>query len=191
VVAGLGNPGARYEETRHNLGFRVLDRLAERLLASPWRNTPTHHEASASLGGRALLLVRPTTYMNRSGEAVAPLLEGLGLGPGVLLVLHDDIDLPFGLLRIRPGGGHGGHNGIRSIIDCTGSADFARVKLGVGRPPDGVSAPDHVLAPFGAEEAKALPEFVERATEAALAVIEEGAARAMNRFNAPPTGEAS
>lgn len=161
VVAGLGNPGAEYALTRHNIGFMVLDTLARDLGAPSWTTENGICEyATARLHGRAVVLFKPLTYMNRSGQAVKLFLARTGLGPENLIAVHDDIDMEFGKLRVRSGGGHGGHNGVRSIAGELGTGDFRRVKLGVGRPPEGMDAASHVLGAFTPEEMGKLPEIL-------------------------------
>lgn len=179
LVAGLGNPGEKYSRTRHNAGFMVLDLLGLRLEASRWKTNGPGLAATAGLGPKSILLLKPLTFMNRSGIAVASLMERAS----ALIVVHDDLDLPFGALRVRVSGGHGGHNGIRSIIEELGTAEFCRVKIGVGRPPEGVPPPDHVLSQFSPAEEAGLPLLLERAASAVTCIIEEGPVKAMNLFN--------
>lgn len=133
--------------------------------------------------GAAVALARPQTYMNRSGLAVRLLLEAAGAAVSELLVIHDDIDLPFGRLRVRPGGGHGGHNGLRSILESLGTGDFPRLKIGIGRPEEGVDVVDHVLSSFRPEEEADLPALLCAAADAAESILLEGPLLAMNRFN--------
>jgi PTH1 family peptidyl-tRNA hydrolase len=172
VVAGLGNPGRSYELTRHNVGFLVADELARRHGGS-WRAKKKAEAASVSLGLKNVTLLKPTTYMNKSGAALA------GYEAAQLVVVHDDLDLPVGDVRVKVGGGTGGHNGLRSIIGYLG-AEFVRVRIGIGRPPVGVSVTDYVL---GRAEA-AMKEAVPQAADAVEAVLEAGPEAAMNRFNA-------
>lgn len=186
MVVGLGNPGAKYEDTRHNVGFRVVDEVASRLSAPPWGRWRGSLVAEAVLEGRRLLLAKPQTFMNLSGSAVAELIETGGDPSPPLLVVHDDLDLPFGRLRVKEGGGHGGHNGLRSILDALGTGAFTRLKVGIGRPEDGSDVTEHVLAPFGAGERAVLSDLLLRAAHAVESVILEGPARAMNRFNENP-----
>lgn len=182
MAAGLGNPGPAYADTRHNIGFRVLDRVAAQAATQAWSLQGLSFVAPARLPGHSLLLIKPQTYMNRSGLALRELFGG-GPPPGPLVVVHDDLDLPFGRLRLRPGGGHGGHNGIRSLIEELGSDAFYRIKCGIGRPPEGMEVADYVLSPFSAEELPALPEFVDRASQALGVLIAEGLEEAMRRFH--------
>jgi peptidyl-tRNA hydrolase, PTH1 family len=174
VVVGLGNPGRSYERTRHNVGFLVADELARRHGGS-WRARKKAEAAPVGFGLENVTLLKPTTYMNNSGAALK------GYGPGQLVVVHDDLDLPAGDVRVKVGGGAGGHNGLRSIIQHLGN-DFVRVRVGIGRPPVGVAPVDYVLGRM--EEV--IKEAVLRAADAVEAVIESGPEAAMNRFNARP-----
>lgn len=183
LVVGLGNPGRRYEGTRHNLGFRVVDALAGRWRAEPWRESLGSMAAAAEPRGVRVLLAKPQGYMNRSGEGVAALAGAAGLPPDRLLVVHDDLDLPLGTLRVRLRGGAGGHNGVRSIAASLGTGEFLRLKVGVGRPTEGCPADEYVLSRFLPEEAPLLPAIVERAGDAVEAVLFEGPGAAMNRFH--------
>jgi PTH1 family peptidyl-tRNA hydrolase len=176
LVVGLGNPGPQYEGTRHNVGFQVLDRLAvhEGLLFHPARRSdpglagyggPTTFSFARSFDPDALLL-KPESYMNRSGELVAPVAAWLAVEPEDVLVVYDDMDLPLGSLRIRPNGGAGGHNGMRSIIDCLGTDRFPRLRVGIGRP--GTDAARHVLSGFDPKEREDIEISVAEAAEAVL-----------------------
>lgn len=182
LVVGLGNPGPEYAATRHNVGFMVLDRLGEAVRAK-WRRTAGPAlEAAAEESGRPLRLLKPLTYMNLSGRAVAAAARRLGLAPGEVCVVHDDLDLPLGALRLRPDGSAGGHRGVLSIIEHLGSPDFIRVRVGIGRQPQS-DAVSHVLSPFSAAEWEAVRPAVERAAEAVRTIAREGLEAAMNRFN--------
>lgn len=183
LVVGLGNPGPEYRETRHNIGFLVLDRLAEQLgvgfTKEKWRSLT----AQLQVGGERVLLMKPLTYMNRSGEAVGEAVRFFHLAPEQVLAVYDDLDLPFGTLRLRPKGGHGGHNGVRSIISILNSDHFKRIRLGIGRPV-GDEAADHVLSPFTAEEKAQLAPFISRGAEAVKDYLETGDFfLVMNRYN--------
>lgn len=183
VVVGLGNPGARYGRTRHNVGFRVLDRLGERFGVEIVREA---HQALVGEGRRAgerVLLVKPQTFMNASGDAIGRLQRYYRLKPGRLVAVYDDVDLPVGRLRVRVGGGAGGHRGVESLIDALGSRDFVRVRVGVGRPPAGCETVHHVLAELPAAEAGALAEAEAGAADAVELVLVHGPARAMNHIN--------
>jgi peptidyl-tRNA hydrolase, PTH1 family len=168
VAAGLGNPGPEYARHRHNIGFMALDELVS---SDPgphvWRQARERaHVLELSLAEGRVTLVKPQTFMNLSGEAVIPILKRRGRLPEELVVVHDDLDLAFGTVRLKCGGGDGGHKGVRSIAQCLGSKDFLRVRMGIGRPPEGISAERFVLSPFSPEEAKSLPEFLRRAVDA-------------------------
>jgi PTH1 family peptidyl-tRNA hydrolase len=172
IVVGLGNPGRSYERTRHNLGFLVADELARRHGGS-WRKRKRTEAAPVSLGFQDVTLLKPTTFMNNSGAALAEYKAD------DLIVVHDDLDLPEGDVRVKVGGGAGGHNGLRSVIGHLGP-DFVRVRVGVGRPPPGIGVTDYVLGKMDAAVRDAVP----RATDAVEAVVEDGLQAAMNRFNA-------
>jgi PTH1 family peptidyl-tRNA hydrolase len=186
LVVGLGNPGPEYEGTRHNIGFVVVGRLAERWdcsLRRKWRFTAEVGEATRPTG--KVGLARPQTFMNRSGAAVAGLLRWLKLSPSELLVVVDDADLPLGQIRLRLAGGSGGHNGLRSVIAALGGVEeFARLRVGIGRRgPVGADITGHVLGKFAAVERAAVEEAVTLAADAVVVCVEEGLTVAMNRFN--------
>lgn len=186
LVVGLGNPGPEYNGTRHNVGFEVLDRLAREmdlLFRSP-RTLDGYDGPKRFVCGRApsTLLVKPTTFMNLSGDVVAPLAQWAGLGPADILVVYDDMDLPLSGLRIRPHGGAGGHNGMRSIIDRLGSDRFPRLRVGIGR--SRTDAARHVLTPFSEAERVEVDISIAEATEAILFWLEEGDVETcMSRFH--------
>ena len=171
VVVGLGNPGRSYERTRHNVGFLVADELAKRHGGS-WRSKKKAKAAPIGFGLKNVALLKPTTYMNNSGTALA------GYKPEQLVVVHDDLDLPEGDVRVKVGGGAGGHNGLRSTIQHLGN-DFVRVRIGIGRPPPGMTVTDYVLGRMDSAVKDAVPQ----AADAVEAVIELGPEAAMNRFN--------
>jgi PTH1 family peptidyl-tRNA hydrolase len=182
LLAGLGNPGDEYARTRHNVGFRVLDMLSARNRAQPGREKWGGVLAEATVAGQRALLCKPMEYMNLSGQAIGRVASFWKVAPAHVVVVHDELDLPFGRLKLGVGGGPGGHNGLRSIIAAIG-ADFARVRVGVGRPPAGRDAADYVLDNFSRAEEKALDEILSTAAEAAEAIVAKGVAFAMNRFN--------
>lgn len=169
---GLGNPGRSYERTRHNAGYLVVDELARRHGGS-WRRRKKAEAATVDLAFKQVTLLKPTTFMNNSGSALA------GYRAEDLIVVHDDLDLPPGDVRVKVGGGAGGHNGLRSTIGNVG-ADFARVRIGIGRPPIGMTVTDYVLGRMDAVVKSALPQ----AADAVEFLVENGAGAAMNRFNA-------
>ncbi len=182
LVVGLGNPGPEYARTRHNLGFMVTDRLAEGWSAS-WRSKFSGRVAEARDGDLRVALLQPLTFMNVSGRSVAAAIRFYKLAPDALVVVHDEIDLEVGDVRAKWGGGLAGHNGLRSLRESLGTADFARVRIGVGRPERGDRRPvaDWVLTPFPADvDVEAL---VARGAECALDVVREGVDAAMRRWN--------
>lgn len=183
LVAGLGNPGSAYDNTRHNVGFAAADRTARKL------NTETAKTGFASLYGEAfhsgekLLIMKPQTYMNRSGRAVREAKEFYKIPVEKIIVVYDELDLPLGTIRVNEGGGSAGHNGIRSIIDSLGSADFARVRMGIGKPSGKEDGRRHVLSKFAESEKDTTEEMVETASLAVLEIVSGGTASAMNAFN--------
>lgn len=185
---GLGNPGPEYEHTRHNVGFRVVERFAARHRIALAPDKRLHGRfGSGRFGGAALGVLEPLTWMNRSGGAVAAAVGAHPLDPASdLLVVYDDLDLPFGRLRLRPSGGAGGHNGLSDVVAHLGRNDFARLRVGIGRPPAGTDVVDYVLAPFSETEAASLAGLLDAACDAIEAALREGVARAMNRINAAP-----
>ena len=185
LIVGLGNPGRQYARNRHNVGFLVVSRLAERLGASFCR---MQHKALIAQGrheGRRLILAKPQTFMNLSGQAVVPLLRFYKIPLDHLLVVYDDLDLPPFTLRLRPKGGHGGHKGMRDIIQRLGSQEFPRLRVGIGRPPGRMDAADYVLQDFSPAEQEALEPVLDRAVEGILLWITEGLPAAMNFINRP------
>lgn len=189
LIAGLGNPGLRYSRTRHNIGFLVLDLFASRQKC-PWEE----RKRFATIGSHALdepkiLLVKPQTYMNRSGEVVGRILDESGVPMESVIVVHDDMDLPFETMKIKKGGGAGGHRGIESILWELGSDRFLRVKMGIGRPEAGEQPEDYVLGAFPDEQVERLPQFLMRGAEALECILEQGIDRAMNLFNTRIRGE--
>lgn len=180
---GLGNPGARYENTRHNIGFRVIDRLAERLGMSVTRSRFSALYAKGRHEGREVILAKPQSFMNLSGGPVRSLADYFGIDPREILVVHDEIDLVFGRLKIVAKGGHGGHNGIRSLIETLKEREFARLRMGVGRPDPRIEVSDWVLGRFSASEARSLDTFVDRAGDAVGTILTQGLTMGMNAFN--------
>jgi PTH1 family peptidyl-tRNA hydrolase len=183
IIIGLGNPGRKYERTRHNAGFMAVDLLAKGLRAELAQEK--HHAllGRARIDSEELVLAKPQTYMNESGKAAAAILRDAYATVADLIVIHDELDLPLGSVRVKIGGGHGGHNGLRSIIALAGSADFVRVRIGIGRPAPNVDSAAYVLSRFTADEQEAASFSLARAAEAVKAVVREGPARAMNLFN--------
>jgi PTH1 family peptidyl-tRNA hydrolase len=163
LITGLGNPGPDYDKTRHNAGFLFFDHLTARLGRDRWIKKFNSLFVTAQVDGVDVTLVKPMSYMNLSGGPVRAFMVELGVEPSGLLVIHDDIDLPFGDVRYKLGGGHGGHNGLKSILGALGSPDFHRIRIGVGRPHPGKTATDHVLETFTRDEFAKLPEMFETA----------------------------
>ena len=183
VIVGLGNPGAQYARNRHNIGFQAIEQLALKLGAT-WQKKPLLELAEARVGTGKLFLVKPLTFMNSSGAAVAPLMRFQKIDPGQLLVIHDDLDLPFGRLRIRTGGSSGGQNGVKDISEKLGTDQFMRLKLGIDRPPAQWSVINWVLSNFQPDEATLLEGVLKAAVAAATAISRDGAALAQSQFNA-------
>jgi len=183
VIAGLGNPDERYRRSRHNLGFMALDRLAKRHRAALNQRRFKAHLGRCEIEGQTVMLAEPQTFMNLSGDAVAPILGYFKVEPAHLIVIHDELDLDAGTLRIKRGGGHAGNNGIRSIIESLGTGGFVRIRIGVGRPPQGRDAVGYVLQPMTRDETAVFDPVIELAAEAAEAIITIGIERAMNKFN--------
>jgi PTH1 family peptidyl-tRNA hydrolase len=182
IIVGLGNPGATYHRTRHNLGFRVVDRLSERYHIPIRQKRFKAFYGKGSIETIDALLVKPLTFMNLSGVAVKPILDFFKVGSECLIVIQDDLDLPFGKLRFKQRGGDGGHQGIRSIIESIGGSGFTRLKVGIGRPPVNGDPVDYVLSPFEDAESERLDDVVANAAEAIVSLLLEGMAIAMNRF---------
>jgi PTH1 family peptidyl-tRNA hydrolase len=187
LVVGLGNPGSGYASHRHNVGFMAVDDLARRVSADPFREKLSGEWARAEIAGEPAILLKPQTYMNESGRSVQPALAFFKIEPADLVVFHDEMDIPFGEVRLKHGGGHAGHNGLRSIMAFAGP-DFGRVRLGVGRPPAGFrgEVADFVLSSFGAEERVALPELLKKAGDSVLDIARRGFGPAMNARNTRP-----
>lgn len=187
LVVGLGNPGIEYQFTPHNLGFLTIDRIAERCKVDVVSRRCQALTAKVRLAGKDVLLAKPETYMNLSGLSVSKLVSDLELDPASdVIVVYDELDLPMGVIRVRPRGGTAGHNGLESIVGALGSEDFARVRLGI--------APDHpvrdgakyVLSQFKKAQLESIDEVVDRAADAVEAILQDGVAAAMNRFNRRP-----
>lgn len=183
VIVGLGNPGKKYEKTRHNLGFMVVDRLARAKGVVFKKKKHYSLIGDWQAGGEKVFLVKPQTYMNHSGVAIGSLCSDLGVKAEDFVVIHDDLDLPLGRIRIRQRGGAAGHRGVLSILETLPSQDFFRVRVGVGRPPRGVDPTDYVLEPFLPEEEIFAKEVVPQAAEAVETLLAEGPLVAMERFN--------
>lgn len=182
LIAGLGNPGPEYHETRHNAGFMVLDRLADQA------GIPLSRKAFSGLCGEGrwqgtrLFLLKPLTYMNLSGRSVAAALRFYKLTPAELIVVHDELDLPFGQVKVKEGGGHGGHNGLRSLMAELGSGDFVRIRVGIGRPAKGDPV-KYVLGTFGKDEVPHLPRVVDGVCDLLSLLLREGIPKTMSLYN--------
>lgn len=185
LVLGLGNPGPRYAATRHNIGFRVVDRLAEEFGIDLGREKFGAACGRGRIQGVEVVLAKPLEFMNRSGPPARRLVDFYRIeGPEAVVVVHDDIDLEFGRLQIKAKGGHGGHNGVRSLIEAFGHGDFVRVRVGIGREHLGNRpVADYVLEPFSTEEREALPGVIERAKDAVTTILSKGVQSGMNQFN--------
>jgi len=183
IIVGLGNPGPKYSGTRHNIGFQCIDRMAKR-----WGIEVSERRAKAVLGkgsyrGQNVVLAKPRTFMNHSGEGLRYLLARFSAVPANLLVIYDEMALPMGKLRLRSTGSDAGHNGIRSIIDCLNTAEFPRLRIGIGRPDPESNYVTHVLDRFSQEDQTIIDEVVDRVILATECIIEESLERAMNKFN--------
>jgi PTH1 family peptidyl-tRNA hydrolase len=187
IIVGLGNPGIYYERTRHNVGFQILDRLAEinHILISTKRFKSLY--GVGEIDSERVILFKPMTQMNRSGDAINKALHFFRAGIEDLIVIHDDLDLPFGRVRFKLRGGDGGHQGVRSIVESIGQNTFLRLKVGIGRPPRGIDPADYVLTPFDEIQYPDLLQIVSRAAEALNVLVLEGVETAMNRYQKKPT----
>lgn len=190
MVAGLGNPGEEYENTRHNAGFRSIDELAHRANVSYWKNqsgaevaTINVNDPDAEGGKREVVLVKPQSFMNTSGGPISKLCATYKIAPEELLVIHDELDIPAGDVRVKVGGGHAGHNGLRSIIDKLGSRDFSRIRVGIGNPPGRMQVADFVLKQLRAKEAEEFEDTTYRAAEAAALALTRGVVFARDHVN--------
>jgi len=191
LVVGLGNPGIEYQFTPHNLGFLTIDRLAERCQVDVASRRCQAATAKVKLAGHEVMLVKPETFMNLSGLSVRKLVEDLGLEPASnLIVVYDELDLPFGTLRIRQRGGTAGHNGLESVVGSLGTDEFVRVRLGIQPEHPVRDGAKFVLGQFKKSQLEAVDELIERGADAVEAILKEGLAAAMNRFNQRPKKDA-
>ena len=188
LIVGLGNPGREYKETRHNAGFMVIDRLCQKWGIKPNRLQSRSLIAHTLVGENKVILAKPQTFMNLSGEAVAALMRFYKVELGNLLVAHDDLDLPLGTLRLRPTGGSAGQKGLSSIIQVLGTQEFPRLRVGIGRPPGRMDAADYVLQSLSKGEQETIQFVLIKAEEAVMTFMEEGITKAMNQFNGPLAG---
>lgn len=183
LIVGLGNPGDRYRNTRHNVGFEVLDRIAARFGSEFLREKHRGQYAEVRIADRKVILLKPMTYMNLSGESVAKAARNNVNDPGEVLVVYDDVDLPLGKIRLRTGGSGGGHNGMRNVIERLGTQDVPRLRVGVGTETTRGERIDHVLGKFHPDERTVIDEALDRAADACVCCVEEGLETAMNKFN--------
>jgi PTH1 family peptidyl-tRNA hydrolase len=183
LIAGLGNPGPDYENTRHNAGFMVVDKLADEFGISVNKNKFDVRYGRGTIKGHEVMLAKPMAFMNRSGWPVQQLAAYFKINSKDLIVVHDDIDLAFGRIKIKEKGGHGGHKGVKSIINAVGEDEFVRLRVGVGRSEAGSNVTDHVLGPFFDDESKQLDSVLIRARDAMVTILTEGSKVGMNRFN--------
>ena len=188
LVVGLGNPGREYASRRHNVGFMAIDELARRTSADSFREKFSALYARAEIAGEPAVLLQPQTFMNLSGASVQPAMAFFKVTPAELIVIHDELDVAFGEVRLKMGGGHAGHNGIRSIIGSLGTPEFGRVRFGVSRPPPGFRGEiaDYVLSGFTTDERPALPDLLKRAGDIVIDVAKRGLAPAMKAANTKP-----
>ncbi len=183
LIAGLGNPGGEYAGNRHNCGFMVADVLAERMGARFKRDRSRARVAEGRLAGFPVTLAKPQSFMNLSGSSVAALRSFYKIPVERIVVIHDELDIPFGAIRLKQGGGDGGHNGLRSVTAALGTRDYLRVRVGIGRPPGRMDPADFVLHDFSAAERKVLPEVLERSADAVETLLRHGLAAAQNEFH--------
>ena len=183
LVVGLGNPGKQYANMRHNVGFWCVEQLAKESSIALSRRRRHTVSGEGTIEGIPVVLAEPRTFVNNSGRAITSLLALYGASPADLLVVYDDMDLPQGEMRLRPSGSNGGHNGMKSIIEAIGTQSFARLRIGIGRPPMGVDEVDYVLGTMAPQDRKKTDEVVERAVQAVISTLAEGIDVAMNRFN--------
>ncbi len=188
LLVGLGNPGREYKDSRHNFGFMLIDRLCVRLNARGMKVQSKAIVISTTHAERKLIFAKPQTFMNLSGQSVQGLAHFYKIPLTNLMVLSDDLDLPFGTIRIRASGGAGGQRGMGSIIEHLGTKDFPRLRLGIGRPPGRMAPADYVLQDFSREDLQALSEILDRAADAVLTFVTDGLNAAMNKFNGPVGG---
>lgn len=183
IIVGLGNPGKEYKATRHNVGFMVIDELARRWGIGSWRTKFQADISEARVDNQKILLVKPQTYMNLSGQAVAPLAAWHKTAPQDVVVIYDDLDLAAGKIRLRTNGSSGGHRGMQSIIEQMGTAVFGRIRVGIGRPPAGWTVNQYVLSAIAGDDQTAIAAAVVRSGDAVACIINDGMTKAMNEFS--------
>lgn len=186
IIVGLGNPGTRYRFTRHNMGFLALDELADVNGISVSKRKFESLIGKGSIESIPVTLVKPQTFMNLSGTAVAGLIGFFKVTPENLIVIHDDLDLPFNTIRIKVGGGDGGHKGLQSIVEHLNTSDFIRLRLGIGKPADKIPVESYVLEVLSPEEMQVMPEILQKTCRALKVILSSGPTAAMNQFNARP-----
>ncbi|SHG40805.1 aminoacyl-tRNA hydrolase [Ornithinibacillus halophilus] len=184
-IVGLGNPGRKYAKTRHNIGFMVIDELLDRHNWGPLKKDKFNGKHTVEFyQGEKVILLQPQTYMNLSGESIRPLIEFYNIDPEDVLIIYDELDLPSGKIRLRQKGGHGGHNGIRSVIDHLGMKEFKRIRIGVGRPTTPMPIVDYVLGTFPKSEKPLINDSIQKAADACEQWLEKPFLEVMNEFNA-------
>ena len=183
IFVGLGNPTPEYAKTKHNVGFMLADRLANSISADFWREMFNSLVAEAFLDSEKILIVKPQTFMNLSGESVAPIVNFYKISPENLIVAHDDMDLPLGMIRLRPKGSSGGHKGVQSIIQLLNNQNFPRVRIGIGRPHANCSVNQHVLSIFNQNDAEIISKTLDELVPAVISIFKDGINNAMNKFN--------
>ncbi len=183
LIVGLGNPGSEYADTRHNIGFWCIDLLAKKNAFTLNKRQRLAQVGEGSIAGREAVLAKPKTYMNNSGQAITSLVSQYRVKPANILIVYDEMSLPLGKIRVRPGGSSGGHNGIKSIVAALGTEEFPRIRIGIGQPEGSGSHIGHVLGRMAGEEKKAAEESVAAAVSAVESVLSEGIDKAMNKFN--------
>lgn len=183
LIAGLGNPGSRYDNTRHNVGFATVDLIASQnnIKISKLKHKAVYGEGS--IEGSRVIISKPQTFMNLSGESIRDMVEWYKMPSSHIIIIYDDVDLPYGKIRIRPKGSSGTHNGMRSILYQLATEDFPRIRIGIGRPPEGWDLADYVLGKFNESDRKTMDESIKKAADAAREIIKSGAESAMNKFN--------
>ena len=183
LIVGLGNPGQEYAQTRHNVGFQTLDALEDRTRGGVWKTQKGALVKETTWGDKTLVLAKPQSFMNLSGKPVSQLLKEYKLSPDHLVVIHDDLDLPEGSIRLKAAGGHGGHNGLRSLIDMLGTRDWPRIRIGIGRPPGSMDPAKYVLEVPRKDTQELLAQTTEEASEAALSLLEVGLEKTQQEYH--------
>lgn len=183
LVVGLGNPGSKYKTTRHNVGFMVVDHIADEYAIGVNKNRPGVMFGTGTIDGTSVILAKPTSFMNQSGSPVKNLADYFNISKKNIIVIHDDIDLELGRIKIKEKGGHGGHNGIRSLVDVLKGGDFVRLRIGIGRPGDSSDVSDYVLSSFHNKDVKAIEQAITRARDAVVTIICNGIIDGMNTYN--------